>query len=214
MPLYAQDHRIAMPIPAHAQTDGAREAVEVMISLGVQRRIERELSSMVTNHGRPPVEPYVKILMREEEYEDAYLTKKGKLKVVTRTRLVPTGEVEVLDPVTAAAKRLLADADARGWRTNLITLTDRCAVEAVRGTVAFRAVWVRGKAAGARWFERDYRYEYIDDPRPEPKVSAVSRLSLAKRRPVGVSKHHLKVVASPQGVPIAMTTLARRIKES
>src|SRR5690349_8441425 len=58
------------------------------------------------------------------------------------------------DPVTATARRMLATADAHGWKTNLVTLTDRCAVEGVRGTVAFRAVWVRGEAAGARWHER------------------------------------------------------------
>ncbi len=122
------------------------------------------------------------------------------------------------DPVTPAARRLLAAADAAGWKTNLVTLTDRCAVEGVRGTTAFRAVWVRGKTTpsaggGAWWHERDYRYEYVEDTRPEPKLNANLRISLAKRRPVGVSRTHLKIVASPMGLRIGMTELTRRVKE-
>lgn len=178
MPTYKADHRIEMPTPPHAQTAGAREAVEAMIAQGHARRLDRAFASIVTDHGRPRVEPY-----------DA-------------------------DPVTASARRLLAAADAAGWRTNLVELADRCSVEAVRGTTAFRAVWVRGKIDSARWFERDYRYEYIDDPRPEPKVNEKLRVSLANRRPVGCSKIHLKLVAGPCGVPIPIAELTKRVKKS
>lgn len=182
MPTWKGDHSLAYPTPVHAQTDGAREAVERMIAQGHARRIARETVSIVRVHGRPPVEPY-----------DA-------------------------DPVTPAARRLLASADAAGWKTNLIELADRCAVEGVRGACAFRAVWVRGSIAatggGAWWHERDYRYEYVDDPRPEPKLNAKLRVSLANRRPVGVSKVHLRVVASPMGVRIGITELTKRIKEN
>lgn len=182
MPLYTADHRIAMPTPIHAQSDGAREAVEAMIAQGHARRLARAFDSIVTEHGRPPVVPY-----------DG-------------------------DPVTAAARRLLADAEVRGWKTNLVTLADRCAAEGVRGTVAFRAIWVRGKMAGpeagAWWHERDYRYEYVDDPRPEPKLNSNLRVSLANRRPVGVSKYHLRIVASPIGIRIGITELSKRVKES
>lgn len=223
MPLYKFAHEFAMPTPVHAQTKGAHDAVAVMRAAGEARLVARVLAvGMVTDHGRPPVEPYVRAVMAEAPYTRIKITKKGKVKPLFEdVVLYETGEYEALDPVTPAARRLLADAEARGWKTNLVVLTDRCAVEAVRGTEAFRAVWVRGSAtrtaaghAGARWFDRDYRYEYIDDPRPEPQLNKLARISIAKRRPVGVSKHHLKVVASPRGIPISITELSKRVKES
>lgn len=213
MPVYMQHHEFAMPTPAHAQTDGAREAVDVMIAQGHARRIARDNASMVTAHGRPPVVPYVRVIMREEEYEDAYLTKKGKLKVFTAKRMVPTGEVVPLDPVTAAARRMLRDAEAAGWRTNLITLADRCVVEAVRGTHAFRVIWVRGKAAGARWHERDERYEWHTDKRPVG-VNKLTYTALERHRGAGMSRVRLRLVAGPRGVRIPMAELTKRIKET
>lgn len=46
------------PIPAHAQTAGALEAVEVMKAIGLERIAQREMDAIVTDHGRPPVVPY------------------------------------------------------------------------------------------------------------------------------------------------------------
>ena len=43
----------AKPIPQHALTDGALEAVEAMRRMGVDRLAEREISRIVTKHGRP-----------------------------------------------------------------------------------------------------------------------------------------------------------------
>lgn len=115
------------------------------------------------------------------------------------------------DPVTAAARRLLAKADAAGYRTNLVVLPDRCAVEGFRPESAFRATWVRGKTDGATWHEPRDRYEYIDDTRPEPKKAENTKLSLAGRRPVGCPRVHLVLVASRRGVPISITELEKRI---
>lgn len=44
----------AKPIPMHALTDGALQAVESMRVMGVARRLEREIARIVTKHGAPP----------------------------------------------------------------------------------------------------------------------------------------------------------------
>lgn len=44
----------AKPIPLHALTDGALEAVESMRRMGRDRVLEREIARIVTKHGRPP----------------------------------------------------------------------------------------------------------------------------------------------------------------
>ncbi len=44
----------AKPIPLHALTDGALEAVESMIRMGRDRVLEREIARIVTKHGNPP----------------------------------------------------------------------------------------------------------------------------------------------------------------
>lgn len=215
MPLYKQDHTLAMPTPVHAQTSAAKKAVESMIALGHARRIEKENASIVRDHGRPKVEPYVRAIKAEATFCRIRITKKGKVKDLGEDFLLyDTTDVELLDPVTAAARRLLADAEKRGWKTNLVTLADRCSVEGVRGTEAFRAVWVRGAADGGYWHERDYRYEYVEDTRPEPRLNQKLKVSLANRRPVGVSKTHLKIVGSPMGISIGITALVKKVKES
>lgn len=43
----------AKPIPLHALTDGALEAVESMRRMGRDRLLEREITRIVTKHGRP-----------------------------------------------------------------------------------------------------------------------------------------------------------------
>lgn len=214
MPVYMQHHEFAMPTPAHAQTDGARSAVEVMIAQGHARRIARDNASMVTVHGRPPVEPYVREVLVEAPYTRIKITKKGRVKeLYTDFSLQPTGQYVSIDPVTASARRMLRDAEAAGWRTNLITLADRCAVEGVRGTCAFRVIWVRGKAAGARWHERDERYEWHTDERPVG-VNKLTYTALERHRGAGMSRVRLRLVAGPRGVPIPMAELTKRIKET
>lgn len=60
MALYtrAMDLGLAMPTPVHALTDGAEEARVAMRRYGYERRLERIISSLVTDHGNPHVEPY------------------------------------------------------------------------------------------------------------------------------------------------------------
>ena len=48
----------ARPIPVHAQTPGALEAVASVRRLGVETRLQRVLDALVTDHGRPRVIPY------------------------------------------------------------------------------------------------------------------------------------------------------------
>jgi hypothetical protein len=168
-------YELARPIPAHALTPAALAAVEAHRRMAWRDRLEREVASLVTDHGRPRRLPY-----------DG-------------------------DPVTARAKSVLKKAQAAGFRTNLVVLSDRCAVEGWREDAAFRATWVRGKTDGATWHEPRDRYEYIDDPRPEPKKAENTKLSLAGRRPVGCPKVHLVLVASRRGFPINVTELEKRI---
>lgn len=57
--LYLSAPEFAMPIPVHAQTPEALDAVESVRRLGHARRIEAVVSSLVTEHGQPPpIEPY------------------------------------------------------------------------------------------------------------------------------------------------------------
>lgn len=48
----------ARPRPAHALTAGAEAARETMRRVGREKRVERTVSSLVTQHGNPHVEPY------------------------------------------------------------------------------------------------------------------------------------------------------------
>lgn len=54
MATYQRGHEFAMPIPLHAQTDAALEAVESMRLMGRARTLERSVARIVTKHGNPP----------------------------------------------------------------------------------------------------------------------------------------------------------------
>lgn len=60
MPLYTglMDLGIAMPIPVHALTPGAEEARESMRRIGAEKRVERQMSKLVTVRGHARIEPY------------------------------------------------------------------------------------------------------------------------------------------------------------
>lgn len=49
----AMDLSLAMPTPAHALTPAAEQAREAMQRYGYERRLERIISSLVTDHGNP-----------------------------------------------------------------------------------------------------------------------------------------------------------------
>lgn len=61
MPLYndAMDLGLAMPIPSHALTPGAEAAREAMRRYGYERRLEREVASIVTDVGNPKRVPFL-----------------------------------------------------------------------------------------------------------------------------------------------------------
>tara|TARA_B100000700_G_scaffold110520_1_gene124504 strand:- start:272 stop:805 length:534 start_codon:yes stop_codon:yes gene_type:complete len=168
---------LAKPTPLHALTPEAEDAHIAHRRVAYEDRMRREVARIVTDHGRPHVEPL-------------------------------EGDV-----VTAGARRLLADADARGWRTNLVELADRCVVEGIRGDEAFRASWVRGGAGVGTWHERRHRYAMIEDRRTVA-IDEGARVGKAKHRTLGLDAYHLSIVASPRGVSIGVTAVAQRVKES
>lgn len=118
------------------------------------------------------------------------------------------------DVLPRNARALAASAEAKGWRVNIVTLADRATVEGFRGREGFRATWVRGRAYTGSWHEAAYRYALIEDTRPEPKLAALTKTSLANRRPVGVPRVHLTLVGSPSGIPIGVTGVTKRVSES
>lgn len=48
----------AKPIPVHAQTPEALAAVEAHRRQGIERRLQKDAATIVTDHGTPPVRPY------------------------------------------------------------------------------------------------------------------------------------------------------------
>lgn len=52
------DIGLAKPTPAHALTEAAEDARESMRRLGYEKRLERAVSSLVTQHGHARVVPY------------------------------------------------------------------------------------------------------------------------------------------------------------
>lgn len=173
--LIAQYPDVELPIPAHAQTEGAEAARESMRRLA-KRRDDLEL---IIDAGRDPVEPYPD------------------------------------DPVTANARKLLATAERLGFTTNLVELSDRCTVEGFHREreVAFRAYWTRGRADGASWHERRYRYGIVSDTRPV-KMDQKAHVGLKGYRSAGVGETHLAILGSPVGVPINHTELTERLDPS
>lgn len=117
-------------------------------------------------------------------------------------------------PTPAAAKRLEAKAAAAGMTTTITTTITGCVVEAIdreRG-VAFRAWYVRGKADGGTWHEREDRWILTRDERAV-KVNALTRTGLAGYRTAGMSETRLKLVASRAGLPVNVTEIERRLSE-
>jgi hypothetical protein len=116
------------------------------------------------------------------------------------------------DVVTASARAMVKLAESRGFEIRVVELADRCVVSGFRPDCGFSAEWLRGRASSGTWHEPRRRYAIIDDPRPEPVASKLTRLSLAGKRPVGVPKRHLTIVASPTGVKVGVAGITERIK--
>lgn len=118
-------------------------------------------------------------------------------------------------PRPDAATRLVKLAASKGWTTNVFETPGnvRTVVEGIRGSVAFRATWHRGRAESATWHEQTTRYALIDDARPVG-VSKLTRVALAKHRGAGLGTTHLAIVASPVGISIGRFGLSRRLAET
>lgn len=91
---------------------------------------------------------------------------------------------------------------AHGWRVEGYDLT--------RG-LAFRCDWVRSKAVRGTWHEARRRWGMVHDTRPVG-VGANTRTGLAKHRTAGLDEHHLAQVAGPEGSPVGVTEVTRRLK--
>lgn len=116
-------------------------------------------------------------------------------------------------PRPTAATRLEKLAAERGFRTNVFETAERTVVEGFKDPHAFRASWLRGRAESATWHERTWRYAMVSDARPIG-VSARDRVALAGKRAAGVGAQHLSIVASPVGIPVGITEVTKRVKES
>lgn len=186
---------LGIPTPAHALTPAAEDARQSVRRFAHRRALERSAATIVTDHGHAPVEPYTVAEWRT--------TKSGKKK--------PTGE-RLPGPRPDAASRLLAKAQAAGWRAHAFETPGnvRTVVEGVRGREAFRAVWHRGRAESATWHEPRHRYALVEDTRPVG-VSKLTRVALAGKRPAGVGTTRLAIVASPDGIPLSQAELTKRV---
>ncbi|HEY3516104.1 MAG TPA: hypothetical protein VGL98_03585, partial [Gammaproteobacteria bacterium] len=103
----------ARPIPAHAQTVGALEAVESVRAHGRAARLDRRVADLVLDHGNAPdAEPWL-----VPEYR---VTKKGKSK--------PTGRLVPGAVRTASAVKLAELAVEHGFDVRTIEQSDRCIV--------------------------------------------------------------------------------------
>ena len=188
------------PPPAHTLTPAAEEAREAMRRHGARKIVEREAGLLVTDHGRPHVEPYTptKIVRTWRT------TKKGKKKLESET-IVPA------DVRPAAAIALEKKAAAAGWKTNLFTTPGdvRTVVEGRRDRQGFRAVWLRGRAESGTWHE-PWRYAMIHDTRPVG-VAKITRTALAGKRGAGMGENRRAIGASPGGSAVGVSESSTRV---
>lgn len=156
-------------------------------------------------HTLTPAAEYAREAMRRAGARRRGETLAEHAELVTRHPQPYLGDVE-----TAGARRLVALAESAGLVVNTIATLDAYVVEGIdeaRG-VGFRATWERGRAKWGTWHERVERYELVDDPRPAYDDAKPG----AKRRPRGLGKRHLKIVASPRGVSVGVTAVIARVK--
>jgi len=186
---YQFAHEFLRPVPYHALLPESLAAVEAMQSVVASSRIDRLMASIVTDHGNPRVVPF-------------------------------DGDV-----VAPTARLMLAKAEHAGFTAQLLELPRGCVVEGYRRRddgmpVCFRARWrihVAGSGAvsrpadGASWHE-PWRYEMGRDDRPVG-INKQDRVALAGKRGAGLAAAHMRLVASPWGMPIDHTELKRRIAQ-
>lgn len=109
--------------------------------------------------------------------------------------------------------RVKALAEAHGFTITEYRSETGHALQGVRGDVGFRAYWQRGKTRGASWFERTARWTLVNDTRAV-KVNKVARVSLKGYRGAGLGAVHLKLLGTPNGMPLLITELEERLDAS
>lgn len=115
-----------------------------------------------------------------------------------------------VETVPVGAQRLADLARSLGFDVALIAYSEGVRIDGVsveRG-VGFRAAWHRGRARGASWHERAWRYDFVRDTRPAHNSTGRN----AGNRPAGLDADHLAIVASPHGVEIGVTALTAKLK--
>lgn len=186
---------LAKPLPYHSLTPAAEQAREAVRRFAHDRAIRRAVASLVTDHGAPAVVPYLVPEMRT--------TKKGKRK--------PTGAL-IPAPRPGAAELMAKRARARGFTVNVFETPGRVrtVVEGFKDPHAFRCTWLRGSAESGTWHERQWRYALVNDARPVG-VDKTARVGLKGKRGAGLDSTHLAIVASPVGVSVGVTEVAKRV---
>ncbi len=191
--------KFSPPRPLHALTPEAAEAVESVRRLGEERRAEAAPPDFVTDVGNPAPEPY--------EAAPGFSVKWATGETVH----VVTGAPQPLDPVTAAARRLLALADSKGFTTQLLTTHESCTVEGHHPSrVGFRAIWHRGASSSATW-HTPWKCEEIDDNRPIG-IDSRSKTGKVGYRSPGMGTRRMSIVGTPWGISIGITALTARLR--
>ena len=104
-------------------------------------------------------------------------------------------------------------AEEHGWTVTEYTSRTGHALQGRKGELGFRATWQWGKTTGATWHELTPRWTLVDDPRPI-KMNVRDHVGLAGSRSEGLGRVHLKLLATPYGLPINVTTLEQRLESS
>lgn len=195
-------HDLGMPTPVHALRESSLAAVESMRQAGLARRVDRLMAKITRDVGRPPA----------DEVETWLVTPQRRWRIGGKMVTVITGAPYAPDPITDAARRLMALAEEVGFEVKLLSGVSWCRVEGLRREerCGFRATWTEGAADIATWHE-PWRYELIEDTRTVA-VDQKARVGKAGHRSPGVGVERLSIVASPWGVPIGVTALTARLK--
>lgn len=116
-------------------------------------------------------------------------------------------------PPPAAYRRVKALAEAHGFTVTEYRSPTGHALQGRRGDLGFRAFWQWGRTTGATWHERTARWMLVDDPRPV-KMNERDHVGLKGYRTTGMGRTRLKLLATPDGLPLKLTILEQRIASS
>jgi hypothetical protein len=125
------------------------------------------------------------------------------------------------DPVTASARSLQRLAESKGMSVRMHVGLDGCTLEGrVPGQRhGFTATWLRGRLAGALWYEPIDRWGEVHDERPDPDATVArtvkgrtQQVPDPKRMPRGLPRHHLAYLGGAAGVVVSSAELNARVK--